>query len=472
MTPSDNVLADTLHEAGWGARDLARAVNEWLSTRGQGHLRLDPTAPYAWLRKGYCPRQPIPTVVAAVLSQQLGRPISAADLWPGRAEDRGVQAATDDLREVRTVAGSLQALADLGAAGAPETQGLLAASGADLMAAVADGLHVVEDKRGPRRPCGLGRVPGGRVTSAQVEVIAAHVGALRRLDDQHGGGALNLAYTAGELRAVLDLRASIDPATPLGRRLTGVVVDLAQLLGWVWFDAGRDGEAERYLLLAARLARSVGERGRMVNAVGMLAYVSAFAGHGTEAVRIAGAAFEAVPARSPLLRARILGRQATSAAANGDLPSFRSSAAEARGLLAAAVPGHLPDYLYYLEPAQLIAENGQALVTIGARRDDQAPALLSEAVDQLTPISGIGERPDYPRSALLHASFLAEAHLRLGNLPEAVAAARAAIARLETVQSGRGRAYLAGLRPAFARRNRSPLVADLLPELDAALSLV
>jgi hypothetical protein len=310
------------------------------------------------------------------------------------------------------------------------------------------------------------------VTAAQVEVIAAHVEALRRLDDQHGGGALNLAYTAGELRAVLDLRTSIDPATSLGRRLTGVVVDLAQLLGWTWFDAGRDGEAERYLLLAARLARSVGERGRMVNAIGMLAYVSAFAGHGEEAVRIADAALDAGPSRSPVLRARVLGRQATAAAANGDLPTFRASAAEAMDLLAGSAASQVPDYLYYLEPAQLTAESGQALVTLGARRGIQSRALLGEAVDLLTPISGVGERPEYPRSALLHASFLAEAHLRLGNLPEAVTAARDAIARLEIVQSGRGRKYLAGLRPAFARRNRSPVVTDLLPELDAALSLV
>lgn len=471
MTPPSTVLADRLREVGWGARDLARAVNEWLSTRGRDRLRLDPTAPYAWLRKGYCPRPPIPTAVAAVLSQELGRPIGAADLWPGKAEDRSVRTAAEDLREIRTVAGSLQALADLGATGAPGAEGLVAASGADLAAAVADGLHVVQDGQGPPIR-GPGQVSTGRVTAAQIEVIAAHVEALRRLDDQHGGGALNLAYTAGELRAVLGLRGSIDSATTLGRRLTGVVVDLAQLLGWTWFDAGRDGEAERYLLLAARLARSVGEKGRMVNAIGMLAYVSAFAGHGEEAVRIADTALDAGPGRSPVLRARVLGRQATAAAANGDLPVFRASAAEAMDLLSGAGPGQVPDYLYYLEPAQLVAESGQALVTLGARRGDQARALLGEAVDLLTPISGVGERPDYPRSALLHAGFLAEAHLRLGNLPEAATAARDAIARLETVQSGRGRTYLAGLRPVFARRNRSPVVADLLPDLDEALSLV
>jgi hypothetical protein len=349
---------------------------------------------------------------------------------------------------------------------------VIAGSGAELAAAVADGLRVVDDGKGPGRTRGHGQVSGGRVTAAQVEVIAAHVEALRRLDDQHGGGALSLAYTAGEIRAVLDLRGSIDPATPQGRRLTGVVVDLAQLLGWTWFDAGRDGEAERYLLLAARLARSVGERGRMVNAIGMLAYVSAFAGHGKEAVRIADAALNACPRGSPVLRARILGRQATAAAANGDLPTFRASAAEAMGLLAGSAPSQVPEYLYYLEPVQLAAESGQALVALGARRDGRSRALLGEAVDLLAPISSAGQRLDYPRSALLHATFLTEAHLRLGNLPQAVTAAGDAIARLEIVHSGRGRTYLAGLRPAFARRRRNPAAAGLLPELDAALSLV
>ena len=56
-----------------------------------------------------------------------------------------------------------------------------------------------------------------------------------------------------------------------------------------------------------------------------------------------------------------------------------------------------------------------------------------------------------------------------GDLEQSVAATRDALGRLNEVQSPRGRSFLRALRPALARRGRSPLVADLLPDFDKAL---
>lgn len=58
----------------------------------------------------------------------------------------------------------------------------------------------------------------------------------------------------------------------IGGRLMKIVSDLAQLVGWVQFDAGRYGAAERYLLLSERVARAAGDLGRAANAIGMLSY--------------------------------------------------------------------------------------------------------------------------------------------------------------------------------------------------------
>jgi hypothetical protein len=433
-------------------------------SHGQGHLRIDRTAPYSWNRQGRLPRSPIPNVVVSVLSEELGIALSVDHLWPGRGERSDApETAVAGLSNMRSVTATLQALWDLSGAVSLRSDPL-GVRGEDLSAAVASNFRISQETS--MRP-----KPGERVTSAQVDVIAAHVGALRRLDDQQGGGSLSLRYALAEFRSVLDLRHSADLDSPLGRRLMGITIDLAQLVGWMQFDAGRYGPAERHLLLAARLARMMAETGRMVNSIGMLSYVSAFAGHGREATRIAESALEACSASSPLVRARIKGREATAAAVDGDLRRFRSAADEAMSLLSTRADEQVPSFLYYLEPSQLVAESGQALVSLAARRPEQAKRLLREAVELLTPISIIGQRPDYPRSALLHATFLTEAHLRLGNLPEAVVACRAALSRLEETRSGRGRAYLVRLRPAFARRNRNPDVSDFLPELNEALSL-
>jgi hypothetical protein len=95
---------------------------------------------------------------------------------------------------------------------------------------------------------------------------------------------------------------------------------------------------------------------------------------------------------------------------------------------------------------------------------------LGEAIELLAPISAVGARPDYPRSALLHGSFLAKAYILRGDLDLAVDATRAALTRLGEVQSVRGRNYLRHLRAAFARRTRSAGLAELLPDFDRALS--
>jgi tetratricopeptide (TPR) repeat protein len=457
-------LAEALRRVGWNPRQLGTAVNVWLMAHGKPDLRIDPTAPYAWVNKGFCPRTPIPSVVATVMSEELGRPVSAADLWPGRIDEPVPSlSAADDLDGYRSVDEAMGALGDLADAGRSGQQHVLGATGADLTAAVLDGLRLTV--RWTRHRAGH-----ERVLPPQVEVIAAHVVALRRLDDRHGGGSLSLRYVSSELRNVLDLVRWADYEPKVGRRLLAIVADLAQLVGWLHFDSGAYGAAERYLLLSVQIANSLGERGRAANAVGMLAYVSAFAGHGIEALRVADAAAGLCSPGDRLLEARIAGRVATAAAAAGDLSRFRESTETARDLMTYGCVGDVPTFLYYLEPVQLIAEAGQGLVVLAGRVTVYRKQLLREAIELLAPISAIGQRPNYPRSALLHSTFLAEAYLALGDLDHAIDAVRAATTRLDEVQSPRGRTRLRQLRPALGRRKRNPAIAEFLPELDRALS--
>lgn len=67
---------------------------------------------------------------------------------------------------------------------------------------------------------------------------------------------------------------------------------------------------------------------------------------------------------------------------------------------------------------------------------------------------------------------LTKAYLLSGELESAVAAARATLTRLSEVQSIRGITYLRRLRSDFARRHRSPVVSEFLPEFDKALAHV
>ncbi|WP_432824747.1 hypothetical protein [Dactylosporangium sp. CA-092794] len=464
-------LADLLRLADWGPRQLVNAINTRLSSQGRDRLRLDPTAGYSWIQRGFRPRPPIPDVAAAVLTDRLGFTVTVEQLWPGRGPAHGGRSAATGLDTVTHLDDLVRELSELATTSPTPRSPVDDASGADLTAAVLDQLHgavlVARNRAGHEH-----------VLPEQVGLIEAHVSALRRLDDRHGGGALSLRYVTAELRNIVDLveYANYDLAT--GRRLLTIVADLAQLLGWLHFDSSRYGSAERYLLLSVGVCRALDAHDRAANAIGMLSYVSAFAGHGPEAVRLAEAATAECRTSDPILRARLLGREATAAAADGDLARFRRCADGAAELLERGRAQAGPSFLYYLSPMQLAAEAGQGLVVLAERTSTSRDRLLSEGIgllaDSVARMTALRDEsgPTYARSGVLHTSFLAQAHLRRGDLAEAVDALRSGIGLLPIVQSPRGRNYLRQLRPALARRSRSPIVAEFLPQFDEALSTV
>jgi hypothetical protein len=466
-------LAELLRMAEWGPRQLVTAINSRLSSQGRERLRLDPTAGYSWVQRGFRPRPPIPDVAAAVLTERLGHTVTAAQLWPGRADTHEpTPSATSHLDGVADIDNLVHELAQLAVTAATPQSPIAAASGADLTATVLDQLRgaVVMARN---------RAGHDHVLPEQVDLISSHVAALRRLDDRHGGGALSLRYVTAELRSVLDLVEYASYGAQTGEQLLTIVADLAQLLGWLNFDSSRYGAAERYLLLSLGVCRALEASDRAANTIGMLSYVSAFAGHGPQAVRLAEAAARECGRGDPILRARLLGREATAAAADGDLARFRRQSQEAADLLQRHAAHNAPSFLYYLTPEQLAAEAGQALVVLAERTTTSRDRLLSEAVDALSGAVTAMAAPNpaggasaYPRSALLHVTFLARARLLRGDLEEAVVAMRTGLGLLAQVQSPRARSYLRELRPALARRSRSHLVREFLDEFDAASSPV
>ena len=204
--------------------------------------------------------------------------ISAEQLWPGNARARRSTARIGELGTEQNFDGLVRSLEQLVSGSRP-----LPTSGPDLVAAVLDGIQTtIESIPAQAKP--------DRVMTPQTELIASHVTALRHLDDRQGGGALSLRYVTHELAGVLDLVRSASYEPEVGRDLLTIVADLAQLAGWMQFDAGETAIAQRYLLLAIRVARAAGDDGRMVNNVGMLTYIGAYSNQGTDALRIIEAA--------------------------------------------------------------------------------------------------------------------------------------------------------------------------------------
>ncbi|WP_143219741.1 hypothetical protein [Actinomadura sp. CNU-125] len=173
-------------------RQLATEINRWLDGRNLSGKRIDVTAPYSWVRHGYKPYAPIPSVAAAVLSEKLGSPITVDELWPAhRTTAPSSLTAANELGSFETMDAPLAALDELAASSAGSNTDVTPANGADLAAAVHQGLHTTLRWTTP------GTLHREHVLQPQVDVIAAHVTALRKLDDRHGGGALSLRYITG-----------------------------------------------------------------------------------------------------------------------------------------------------------------------------------------------------------------------------------------------------------------------------------
>jgi hypothetical protein len=122
MTDPPSVLAAVLTELGWKPEVLARRLNRFATLHGRGE-QVHAKTPYKWLR-GDHPRSPWPALIAALLTEELGRPITTADLGWGADEVEAISAISG-LVLPWTAAGSLRAVRVVTEAGSVERRILL-----------------------------------------------------------------------------------------------------------------------------------------------------------------------------------------------------------------------------------------------------------------------------------------------------------------------------------------------------------
>ncbi|SBT48366.1 helix-turn-helix domain-containing protein [Micromonospora narathiwatensis] len=249
------------------------------------------------------------------------------------------------------------------------------------------------------------------------------VAELRRWDDLLGGADL-AGHGTRRLRRVARECAVAGPAGR--RRLLPALAESAQLAGWLAADAGdlRGGlDAYRLALRAAVAAADPALAGHVL---GSASHLLAGVGDPLGALTLARIGYAGCrDAASPGLRALLLHRVALAAALAGRSRAARQAldAAERTG---GPGPGREPPWLYWLDEAELAAMTGRALVALGRP---------GPAVPLLTPVTrGRGA----PRRAAVYGGWLARAHLQLGEVTAACAAAGDAL--LDAVRSGSPRA--------------------------------
>ncbi len=430
------ILGTLLGELAWSPSLLAEAVNGLL---GPGYVARGTVSD--WLHRDRLPRDPLPTVVAHLISDTLDREVSLDELWSGRAQPAELWVPADAEMDLPwTPAGTVQVLDDwLGHTGGPigmDRRFFLAVSGATLTApawAYADQLAT------------RGGSFAALVDDRRTMTVTATTAAMRNLGNAEGGYEDNLRLVHHHLTYVAKLlRQTRFTTAAVANRLLAEWAQISQVAGWLAHDTGKHGLSQRYLTSGLHAAHTAGDRSVGVYLLACMSTCAVSRGRladgidlgraARDAVELANAACEAARSTPAAVRALAATRFALAQAAAGNARGFHAAADEARALL--DTPGALdtrPPYLTWFRPGVLEGERAQGALTLAGATSRQRHRLLDGAEAILGRTATDPART--PRSAVYHAAWLARAHVAAGDLDRAVPAGLTALRRLPTVRS-------------------------------------
>jgi hypothetical protein len=315
-------LADLFGLTGWSKGELARMVNRQAAAMGHPQLSTDTSRVRRWVEAGERPRDPVPTVLAALFTERLGRVVTIEDLGFDRQRHTGARQAVDGMpwTPERTAAVLTEFTGmDLmfnrrGLVGA----GTALATGSALSSAMYEWLHkdpalaadgpVLDDplRTEPAPAAGRGpdRYEAAPIGSAEIAALEHSVEVFRAWDASRGGG-LQRKAVVGQLNEIGGMLSFRHPPR-LQRRLWGVAANLAVLAGWMSHDVGLEPTAQQYFLIAAHAAREGGDRPRAGEALSRAARQMIHLGRPEDALDLmklarSGAGERALPRTQALL---------------------------------------------------------------------------------------------------------------------------------------------------------------------------
>lgn len=460
----NEVLDALLRELGWSPRALARRLN-----RDFGAGTVAETAPYHWRDSCGVPRSPLPALVAHLLSYELGRLVTVGELWQRRAADSPLVVTADTgMRQPWTRTATLRAIDDWVVTGLLDRRQFLAISGVSLTSIPGDYFTTGTAGNAVRA------LVGADADGPLIEQIEQTIPLLQKLDDASGGGG-HIEYVGAQFRAVALLIRQGGQPRSIEIRLLSALTEIGQLAGWMALDAGLHGLAQRYLFTALRAAHECGYKTMAAHIVADLAFQAATREQSSDAVALGESAAKIARRAPASVLASVHTRLAYGYAIAGDMPAFDQAYKSALDVLADGDRSEDPAWMYYLTPSHLDTQAGYALTHVGALFSESGSASAGRSMLQKgekllrkgaydTPLTA-----DAQRRALFEGAWLATAAAGRGNLEEACALGRTAVARTATVRSARSLEVLGRLAARLRRAKRNEYVRDFLPSLEACL---
>jgi transcriptional regulator with XRE-family HTH domain len=246
--------------------------------------------------------------------------------------------------------------------------------------------------------------------------------------DASGVGGLRRKAVVGQLNAVAEsLREPHGPE--VSWRLFHIMAELAQLAGWMAYDQGLPGVAQRYYLLGLSACREARSPILGAKILGDMTQLSTAYHHYEDSLDLARTALYILPRHdSALVRTELLGLESRAYAHLGN-QAAATRAAEACVEVWQEAQGEVaPDWLHYIDQAEVDCLAANVYTELALRADDTAHAIAhAERAERHTLSARESRAQGYDRSRILDEIRLAKVRLAQHDVAESVIVAQAAV---------------------------------------------
>ncbi|WP_236241955.1 transcriptional regulator [Streptomyces sp. CC228A] len=427
-----------LDRSGMSRGELARRVKSKAAEWKQPHISPDATRVRCWI-KGETPRPPIPAILADVFSEHFGFRVTTYDL--GLGDGSSTDAA---LVYNPSYTATVDVVADLGRADVDRRK-LLAAAPWAAVAGV-----------GPSRDWLMNTLdqqpePGPRVRLEDVTAVKNMFSTFQRMDIFQGGGSGRLVLAQYMTEHVYPLLRRSN-TEDVRRALCEAAAEQTYLLGWMAYDNGEHGTAQRYLIQSLRLAEESKNVALGAHVLAGMADQATLLGNPGEGRRLAQAGRHGLSrADSPACLADLWCLEARALALLKDKKAAAHAVAQSEKAFEAVKPEREQTWAEFIDPAYLHGEHANTFRDLEDAKAAQEHARVS--------IDHARKQKRARRGAMSHAA-LAVSHLQNKDLEAAHAAGVRTLTLSRQVKSSRCVEAVQDLQRRMQPFGRNRLVAD------------
>jgi hypothetical protein len=471
ISGKNTVLLGVLAELGWSHGKLVAALADVL---GRGYVGRSTVS--EWVNHSRVPREPLPTVIAHLLSEAVGRELDITQLWGDHAVASPLWLPSmHGAAEISGGSGNAKLVTDWVDHGAAVSAGdprtFLATWGQRLT----DFAWSYLDNLGADVRIALAHSAGRRghyVSAPMVEIYAGIVARLRRFDDQEGGNLATIAFAHRFLMMIGGhLHTGDAESEDVAAQLLRVWMQLCQVIGWMAYDAEQHGLAQRYFFSTLHAARTLEDSAFGAHALAHLAHQAIYCGKKREATELANAAVEAAKGAPYAQRALVTALLAHTEALSGNAHGFEITMDRARSLMQhSSAADTKPEWLYWFDDRECLAKRGHGLLALSRVSSRGAAGWLAEAVRLLHPKTSLADQ-EFPREAVYNRLWLARGYMWRGDVDQALELARPTLVE-NVVRSPRSAKLLRALNAELAARpslSKRSSVAEFRAELAALM---